>query len=251
MKQSTQAVAMVTGASRGLGRAIAIGLARKNYHLIINYRREQQEAEKTLELIQAIGGSAELRRADLTKPEEVVSLFKGLKRLDILVNNAGITRDGVMLTMPIDSWNKVIATNLSAVFHCSRMAARLMCAAKRGVIIHIGSSSATSARLGQSNYSSAKSALLGMTRSMAREMAAYGVWVLTVAPGFTSSDMAGAVSDQVAQASLDRIPLGRWGRPDEITRAVVFLASDAAAGFSGQTWMVDGGRTAFETETSL
>jgi len=142
-------VALVTGASRGLGRAIAVELAGGGYHLICNYRREHEEAEKTAALIVQAGGTAELRRADLAQPDEVAGLFKGLRRLDLLVNNAGITRDEFLLTMRRESWEGVLATNLSAIFHCSRYAARLMCAAKRGVIIHIGSSSATSARVGQ------------------------------------------------------------------------------------------------------
>ncbi|SIT43205.1 3-oxoacyl-(acyl-carrier-protein) reductase [Paraburkholderia ribeironis] len=251
MSKEEQRVAMVTGGTRGLGRAISIELAQRGYHLILNYRREHGEAEKTVALIRQSGGSAELRPADLANPEEITGLFAGLNRLDLLVNNAGITRDELLLLMRPDSWKNVLATNLTAVFHCSQFAARLMCPAKRGVIIHIGSSSAASARTGQANYSSAKSALLGMTRSMARELATHGVRVLTVAPGFTASDMAHAVPDTVAQLSLNRIPLGRWGRPEEISRTVAFLASDAASGFSGHAWMVDGGRTAFETEVGL
>ena len=251
MNSSMQPVALVTGGSRGLGRAIAVELAGHGYHLIIKYRREQQEAEKTMALITQIGGSVELRRADLTKTEEIVILFKGLRRLDLLINNAGITRDEFLLTMRPESWDTVLATNLSAVFHCSRFAARLMCAKKRGVIIHIGSSSSASARMGQVNYSCAKSALLGMTRSMARELSSYGVRVMTVAPGFIMTDMADAVSDTVTQAALARIPLGRWGKLHEVSRTVAFLASDAAQGFSGHTWMIDGGRTAFETEVGL
>jgi 3-oxoacyl-[acyl-carrier protein] reductase len=251
MSEQEQPIALVTGGTRGLGRAIAVELAQRGYHMILNYRHEHEEAKKTVALIHQFGGSAELRQADLANSTEINGLFAGLSRLDLLVNNAGITRDELLLLMRPDSWKSVVATNLSAVFHCSQIAARIMCAAGRGVIIHIGSSSGASARTGQANYSSAKSALFGMTRSMARELAVYGVRVLTVAPGFTSSDMARAVSDTVAQQSLSRIPLGRWGRVEEIARTIAFLASHAASGFSGQTWMVDGGRTTFESEVGL
>ena len=246
-----QPVAVVTGGSRGLGRSIAVELARRGYHVVVNYRCEEQEAQRTMALIAELNGSAETRRVDLTETSEVPRLFAGLKRLDLLVNNAGITRDELLLLMRPESWRSVMSTNLTAIFHCSRYAARLMCAARRGVIIHISSSSAASARVGQTNYSSAKAGLLGLTRSMARELANHGVRVMTVAPGFTASDMAAAVPDALASAAIDRIPLHRWGMPIEVSRAVVFLASDAARGFTGQTWMVDGGRTALETEFGL
>jgi 3-oxoacyl-[acyl-carrier protein] reductase len=247
----SRAVALVTGASRGLGRAIALELAARNYHVILNYKREHNEAQQTLQAILQTGVTAELCQADITKPEELHRMFAGIPRLDVLVNNAGITRDELLITMRQESWQQVMATNLSAVFHCSQMAAKLMCAAGKGTIVNIGSSSSASARVGQTNYSAAKSGLIGLTRAMAAELITYGVRVVTVAPGFTASDMAHAVSDDVQSSSLQRIPLARWGRPEEIAATVAFLVSDAAAAITGQTWMVDGGRTAFEAEYAL
>jgi 3-oxoacyl-[acyl-carrier protein] reductase len=244
-------VVLVTGGSRGLGRAIAVEFARRRHHVVINFRSQRVEAETTAGLVERAGGTAELRQADVSRADEVDGLFEGLSRLDVLVNNAGVTRDEYLLTMGEDSWRKVLATNLTAIFHCTRMAARLMCAARSGVIVNIGSSSAASARVAQVNYCTAKAALLGYSRSLARDLAARRVRVMTVAPGFTATDMADAVPDSLARQTLARIPLNRWGRPEEVARAVAFLASDLARGFSGQTLLVDGGRTAFETEMAL
>lgn len=247
----TKPTVLVTGASRGIGRSIAIDFGTRGYHVIVNYRREKQEAETTLAAIETAGGTGETRRADISKPEQVTDLFRGLRRLDVLVNNAGITRDGMLLTMRPDNWKAVLATNMVALFHCSKHATRLMCGARQGVIVNIGSSSAMSARIGQTNYSTAKAALMGFSRSIAREFASSGIRVATVAPGFTATDMAQAVPDAEAQATIERIPLRRWARPQEVVRAVAFVASDAARCFSGQTLIVDGGRTAFETEMGL
>jgi 3-oxoacyl-[acyl-carrier protein] reductase len=148
-------------------------------------------------------------------------------------------------------WRTVLDTNLAGVFHCSQAAAAIMCAAGSGAIVTIGSSAAASARAGQANYASAKSGLIGFTRSLARELAPHGVRVLMVAPGYTVTDMARAVPDATAQEALRRIPLGRYATPEEVSAAVTFFASEAASGFSGQTIMVDGGRTVFETELGL
>jgi 3-oxoacyl-[acyl-carrier protein] reductase len=248
-------VAIVTGASRGLGRSIALELAQRGAHVVVNYKRNEREAEETLRLIHAGGGSAELQQGDVQEPAQTERLFKAVfkahRRLDVLVNNAGITRDGYFLLMETSSWDEVLATNFSGVFHCCRLAAGFMAGVRRGVIINIGSSSALSARAGQVNYSTSKAAVMGLSRSLARELAPKGVRVLTLVPGFVATDMAGAVPSDLAQATLARIPLGRWGEPREIARAVAFFASAEAGGYSGQVIVADGGRTAFELEYGL
>ncbi len=246
-----QPLVIVTGASRGIGRAIAVAFAQKGWHVVANYRRERAEAQVTYDLITQQGGKVELRQADIASAEQVTGLFAGLTRVDALVNNAGVTRDAPLATMSLSEWQSVLSINLGGICHCTRAAARTMCAAGNGVIINIGSSAAASARAGQANYAAAKSGLIGFTRSLAREMAPYGVRVVTVAPGYTVTDMARAVPDKTAQETLRRIPLARWARPEEVSEAVTFMASAAAQGFSGQTIMVDGGRTAFETELGL
>ncbi len=248
-------VALVTGASRGLGRAIAVELASQGRHVIINYKKNHQEAEETLGQITERGGAATLFKADVSQPEQVQAMFqatfKAHRRLDILVNNAGITRDEYLLTMRQQSWDEVIANDLGSVLYCCKMAVGLMAGARRGVIVNIGSSSALSARPGQVNYGTAKSALLGFSRTLARELAGKGVRVLVVAPGFTATPMTEALPREVVRETLARIPLQRWGMPEEIARAVAFFASGAARCYNGQTIVIDGGRTALEQEYGL
>jgi 3-oxoacyl-[acyl-carrier protein] reductase len=248
-------VALVTGASRGLGRAIAVELAGRGQHVIVNYKRNRSEAEETLSQIAERGGAATLLQADVSQPDQVQAMFqvvfKAHRRLDILVNNAGITRDEYFLTMRQQSWDDVIANDLGAVLYCCKMAVGLMAGVRRGAIVNIGSSSALSARPGQVNYGTAKSALLGFSRTLARELAGKGVRVLVVAPGFTATPMTEALPREVVRETLARIPLRRWGVSEEIARAVAFFASDAARCYSGQTIVIDGGRTALEQEYGL
>jgi 3-oxoacyl-[acyl-carrier protein] reductase len=248
-------IALVTGGSRGLGRAIAMELACRGWHVVVNYKRNGREAEATLRRIGEAGGTAELYQADVQEPAQVERMFKGVlrthRRLDLLVNNAGITRDGYFLMMEPADWDQVLATDFSGAFRCCRMAAAIMAVARHGVIINIGSSSALSARPGQVNYGTAKAGLLGLSRSLARELAPKGIRVLTVAPGLIATDMAGAVPSDVVQATVARIPLGRWGEPADIARAVAFFASADGHSFSGQVIVADGGRTALELEYGL
>ncbi len=252
VRQGDSPVALVTGASRGLGRAIAVELAGHGRRVIINYKKNQREAEETLRQIEECGGAATLFQADVSQADQVremmQAIFKTHRRLDILVNNAGITRDEYFLTMRQQSWDDVIANDLDAVFHCCKMAAGVMAGARRGAIINIGSSSALSARPGQVNYGAAKSALLGFSRTLARELASKGVRVLVVALGFTATPMTEALPREVIQETLERIPLRRWGTPGEIARTVAFFASDSARCYTGQTLVIDGGRTALEQE---
>lgn len=248
-------VALVTGASRGLGRAIAIELAGRGQHVIVNYNKNQREAEETLHRIVGQGGAGTLAQADVSQPEQVQAMFQAVfkahRRLDILVNNAGITCDGYFMTMRRQNWDEVIASDLGSALYCCKMAAGPMAGARRGVIVNIGSSSALSARPGQVNYGTAKSALLGFSRTLARELAGKGIRVLVVVPGFISTPMTEALPREVARETLARIPLQRWGTAEEVARAVAFFSSDAARCYSGQSIVIDGGRTAFEQEYGL
>ena len=184
--------------------------------------------------------------------EEVQALFKDVfkvhKKLDVLVNNAGITRDDYMLTMRPQAWSEVLDTNLHGVYHCCKAVVRNMCAAKKGVIVTIASGAALGACPGQVNYSAAKSALLGFSRSLAREVASKGVRVVNVAPGFFKTDMTQALDSRVVEDSVRVTPMGRWGFPEELASVVGYLVSDDAAYMTGQTVSVDGGRGAVESE---
>ena len=245
-------VALVTGGSRGLGKAISIELARRGAFVAINFRRNEEEAVKTLKLIQDARGDGALFPCDVNSAGAVTVMLDGLLRakgrIDILVNNAGVTRDEPFLMMRNESWRTVLETDLHSVFLCSKAAFRPMCAARQGVIINIGSGSGLSPRPGQVNYSSAKSALIGFTRSLAREAARNHVRVLMVAPGFTATDMSQSLPTNVIQESLGKIPLGRWGLPEEAALMVAYLASDDAAFITGQTLVVDGGRASAEQD---
>lgn len=250
-----KSVALVTGGSRGIGRAISLELARRGYFVVINYLNNREKAEATLSELQSLGGEGSLAAADVTKADEVQAMFKNLfaahRRLDVLVNNAGVTRDEMFMMMSAANWNRVLDTNMNAVFHCSKAAIRFMTAQKSGVIINIGSGSGLSPRVGQVNYSTTKSGILGFTRSLAREVAGHGVRVLTVAPGFTKTEMADSVSTQAAAESLRMIPMNRWGMPEEIAKVVGFAASPDASYLTGMTFVVDGGRAGSEQDFGL
>jgi 3-oxoacyl-[acyl-carrier protein] reductase len=245
-------VAVVTGGSRGLGRAMVLELGQRGAFVIINYRRNKREAARTLEALQAEGGSGATHAADVTDPEQVELMFKQIYethgRVDILVNNAGITRDTYFLLMRPENWTDVVATHLHAPFYCTKAVVRAMCAAGRGVVINIGSGAALVPMPGQVNYSASKAGLLGFTRSLAREVAGKGVRVLHVAPGFFQTEMTELLDGAFIEETHRLTPLGRWGRPDEVASVVGFLASDDAASITGQTVLLDGGRGVVEVE---
>lgn len=251
----TDRVAVVTGSSRGLGRAIAFELARRGAHVVINYRRNDAEGRSTLDQIEAAGGMGSLWQADVTDADQVQRMFMGLfkkfRRLDILINNAGITRDGYLLMLKSEDWNEVVDVNLTGVFHCSKAAVRYMAGQRRGVIINIGSGAGLVAMPGQVNYSSAKAGLLGFSRSLAREVAPKGIRVMHVAPGFFKSDMSESLMKEFIEETYRLTPLGRWGLPEELATLVRFLCSDDASFYSGQTITIDGGRGAVESEFGL
>lgn len=251
----TSRVAVVTGASRGLGRAIALELGRLGATVVVNYKRKADLAEAVCVEIRANGGNAIAVQADVTDPEQVHSLmndtFRQFRRLDILINNAGVTRDNYFLMMGPNDWDEVLDVNLNAIFHCTKAASRIMGGQRRGVIVNIGSGAGLVAMPGQVNYSAAKAALLGFTRSAARELIAKGVRILNIAPGFFKSDMSETLTREFVKETLRVTPLGRWGMPEELASLTGFLVSDAAAAYTGHTIVIDGGRGAVETEFGL
>ena len=248
-------VAVVTGGSRGLGRAMVLELGRRGAHVVVNYRRNEKEGHHTLEQLQAAGGQGSLYQADVTDPKQVQQMFQYLfkqhRRLDILINNAGITRDAYFLMMSANDWRDVLDVDLNGVFHCSKAAVRIMAGQRRGVIINIGSGAGLVAMPGQINYSAAKAGLLGFSRSLAREVAGKGVRVMNIAPGFFKTEMAETLSKDFIAETYRLTPLGRWGTAEELAALVGFLASDDARCFSGQTITIDGGRGAIDAEFGL
>lgn len=251
----SRSVALVTGGSRGIGKAIALRLADAGWFVVVNYLSQPETAEATLAQILDRGGHGAIYCADVTDRTACDRMFLDVAKqygpVRLLVNNAGVTRDEMFMMMTAKSWSKVLDVNLNAVFNCCKAVTRSMIAKRAGVIINIGSGSGISPRAGQVNYSSSKSALLGFTRSLARELAPYNVRALVVAPGFTRTEMAESIPAAAAAESLRMIPMGRWGEPHEIAEAVCFLASDEAAYFTGGTVVVDGGRAGSEQDFGL
>ena len=238
-------IALVTGASRGIGRAIAIELAKEGATVAINYAGNKTAAEEVQNIITEMGGKAMIIQADVSDEnsamnmvEEVIKKFGGI---DILVNNAGITRDGLFIRMKEDDWNAVINTNLTGIFNCTKVAAKYMMKKRSGKIINMSSVSGIMGNAGQTNYAAAKAGVIGFTKSLAREMASRGITVNAVAPGFIATDMTAAMPEKAQEHVLASIPLGKMGEPKDIANAVLFLASDKASYITGQVIHVDGG----------
>lgn len=236
-------VAIVTGGSRGIGRAIAIALATEGATVIVNYARSSSAADEVVSEITAAGGQAIAVQADMSKSDEVDALIKTTieqcSRVDILVNNAGITRDTLLLRMKPEDWQAVIDLNLTGVFLATRAVAKIMLKQKSGRIVNIASVAGQMGNPGQANYSAAKAGVIGFTKTIAKELASRGVTVNAVAPGFIATDM---TKDLKADDILKFIPLGRYGQPAEVAGMVRFLAADPAAAYiTGQTFNVDGG----------
>lgn len=238
-------VALVTGGSRGIGRAIALALAGAGAAVVVNYRGNQAAADETVAAIAAAEGRAVAVQADVGAAEDVERLFKAANeqfgRVDILVNNAGITRDNLLLRMKDEDFDAVVNTNLRGLFLCTRAALRPMTRARFGRIINITSVVGLVGNAGQANYAAAKAGIVGFTKSVAREMASRNITVNAVAPGYIDTELTGILDDKVRAAILENVPLGRLGTPEDVAGVVCFLASDAAAYITGQTFTVDGG----------
>jgi len=238
-------VALVTGASRGIGRAIALRLAADGCAVGVNYASNSAKAEEVVEQIVAGGGRAISIKADVGDEDQVNDMFttvsEALGPVTILVNNAGITDDGLLLRMGVEQWDRVIATNLRSVYLCTKAALRPMIRAKRGRIISVSSVSGVSGNPGQANYAASKAGIIGFTKSTAKEVGSRGITVNAVAPGFIATDMTDALGDEVTEAAAHQISLGRLGSPEEVASVVGYLASDEASYITGQTIVVDGG----------
>lgn len=238
-------VAIVTGGSRGIGRATAERLAASGATVVVNYRGNAAAAEATVAAITAAGGKALAVQGDVSQPADVEHLVKTaleqFGRIDILVNNAGITRDNLLLRMKESDFDEVIATNLRGVFLCTRAVLRPMTKQRFGRVINITSVIGLIGNAGQANYAAAKAGIIGFTKSTAREMASRGITVNAIAPGFIETEMTDALNEETRKAILATIPLGRFGQPAEVAGLICFLASDAGAYISGQTLTIDGG----------
>ncbi|MBQ8682521.1 MAG: 3-oxoacyl-[Selenomonadales bacterium] len=238
-------VALVTGASRGIGRAVAIRLAKSGAKIAVNYAGNQAAAEEVKQIIEQNGGEAILVQADISNAESVdamvAQVMEAFGRIDILVNNAGITRDTLLMRMKEADWNAVIQTNLTGVFYVTKAVSKIMMKQRSGKIVNMSSVVGLMGNAGQANYAAAKAGVIGFTKSMAKELAARNITVNAIAPGFISTDMTAVLPDKVKEDLATKIPMGRLGEADDIASAVLFLVSDSANYITGQTLNVDGG----------
>ena len=241
----TDKTAVVTGGSRGLGRAVCLELAKGGANVVLCYAGNASAAEETAQACEALGAQVLTVKCDVSDAAQVKELMDAalakFGRIDILVNNAGITRDGLLMTMKEEDFDAVTATNLKGTFLCMKAVARQMMRQRCGRIVNLSSVVGLRGNAGQVNYAASKAGVIGMTKSLAKELASRGVTVNAVAPGFIDTDMTAAMPEAAKTATLATIPMGRLGAPEDVARAVAFLASDEAAYITGQVLAVDGG----------
>jgi 3-oxoacyl-[acyl-carrier protein] reductase len=236
---------LVTGASRGIGRAIALYFAGQGAKVAVNYSGSEEKANDVVAEIKKNGGTAFALKADISSSDDVTNMVKSVidefGSLDVLVNNAGITRDNLLMRMKEEEWDAVINTNLKGVFLTTKAVSRQMMKQRQGRIINIASIVGVSGNAGQANYVAAKAGVIGLTKTTAKELSSRGITVNAIAPGFIETDMTGKLEDGIKQDMLKNIPLSRFGQPEDIAAAAAFLASDEASYITGQTLHVDGG----------
>jgi 3-oxoacyl-[acyl-carrier protein] reductase len=237
--------AIVTGASRGIGREIALNLANEGAKVVVNYSGSKDKADEVVALIKNAGGEAFAVQADVSNPDSVKNMIDEtiatFGSIDILVNNAGITRDNLLMRMKEDEWDDVININLKGVFLCTKGVTRQMMRQRAGKIVNVASIVGVSGNPGQANYVAAKAGVIGLTKTTAKELATRNINVNAVAPGFITTDMTEILSEDVQKQMLANIPLGKLGSPENVAKTVLFLLSDDAAYITGQTIHVDGG----------
>ncbi|MGX4255229.1 3-oxoacyl-[acyl-carrier-protein] reductase [Bacillus sp. YH3-2-B2] len=237
--------AVVTGASRGIGRAIALDLAKNGCNVVVNYSGNEAKANEVVDEIKSLGRNAIAVKADVSNSEEVQNMMKeavaAFSSIDILVNNAGITKDNLLMRMKDNEWDDVININLKGVFNCTKAVTRQMMKQRSGRIINVSSIVGVSGNPGQANYVAAKAGVIGLTKSSAKELASRNITVNAIAPGFISTDMTDKLSKEVQDEMLKQIPLARFGDPSDISSVVTFLASEGSRYMTGQTLHIDGG----------
>lgn len=245
MSDLTGKTAIITGASRGIGAEIAKRFAQAGAKVVVNYSGSQEKAEAVVASIKENGGEAIAVKANVSDAESVKAMVEeamaAFGSVDILVNNAGITRDNLMMRMKDDEWDDVINTNLKGVFVCTKAVTRQMMKQRSGRIVNIASIVGVMGNAGQANYVASKAGVIGLTKTTARELASRGITANAVAPGFITTDMTDALNDEIQRSMMAQIPLGRFGKPEEVAKAALFLASDEASYMTGQTLHLDGG----------